>query len=692
MYDLHSFFKGSSPFISSVLITINVNKGTDIFLSKDMYIIQIDNKFLTVTTSMSILEACLLLKKQVPSYCYHPDLVLEGNCRMCLVEIDKMAKPQASCSLPIQHNMKIFTNTPFVKKARENVMEFLLLNHPLDCPICDQGGECDLQDQALSFGSLSSRYRTTKRNLTNKYYNKYLKIIMNRCITCTRCIRYISSVTGTSILGTLKRGFHTEVGSFTSTIIDTPFSGNLIELCPVGAITSKPQAFLDRPWETVVRNSFDFTDNLGTPIRIETRKNELLRITPKTSNATIEYISNRIRFMDVNSYLVQQQKITRKINKIKVINKNLKFSFFLLTAITKNILIPFNFMLNRESLLLISNLFSKKFLKNFQSDLYNTSLSSLSSMFLFNYNRLINKTNLLLCIGMSPYYTNSKLFLKLLKEQMKRHFALYSVGNVSKYNDSWIQKSALQSCFLNLNISSFIKHLSGLSNLSKLYSESKSLVFLFKLQAYLKTNHIILYQIINQFITNLKSNNQASSYILKTYQSSLNQTGILSYGLQKKYLTQQSEAMIHYMYNTQNIQVSLNNSSSAPSKKTSFVIPNISTASFFETEGSYQTLNGIWKLNSPCINYNQNQLLSSTKHLAILSKKYIINSCDSNKIIYFFTKKNQIKLNLIFNSQQLCKMYKKMGSVKKPLENVVPKAKFSFQYQSIPFNIFKTVK
>lgn len=656
-----------------------------------MYIIQIDNQFLTLTTSMSILEACLLLKKQVPSFCYHPDLVLEGNCRMCLVEIDKLAKPQASCSLPIQHNMKIFTNTPFVKKARENVMEFLLMNHPLDCPICDQGGECDLQDQALSFGSLSSRYRSQKKNLTNKYYNKYLKIIMNRCITCTRCTRYLTSFAGSSLLGSLKRGFHTEIGGFSSQIVDTPFSGNLIEICPVGAITSKPQAFLDRPWENVIKKSIDFTDNLGTSIRLEIRKNELLRITPCTSNLNVEYITNSIRFAEVNTFLNNRKKIIKQLKKSKIKNNTL-FSNFVLTYITKNVLIPFNLMISRESLVLLSNLFLKKFNYNLKSELYNTLLSKYPALFIHNIFSEIRKADTIFFFGISPHLTNAKIYVNLIKEQNKRQLNIYSLGAVKHYNDLFIKQSSLSSEMFNLNLQSFLKQLFGISLISKIYLKTKTLIMFFKLFSTLKQEHAQVYTLLNCFINTLKKNNQKSSYSLKTYQSFLNQTGCLSYGVQLTPKKGLEDTFINYFINTQNIQVSLNSpQQNSYLKYQSNLIPYIPLTSYFENFGFYQNIKGEWKKNSNCLNYNQKQIVSLNTQLNTFVKKY---TKTQNKLLVWFNRLNYKTESFIFESQKVLNLFKKIGISKQSLQSeiVLTTNKFNFQYNVLPSNIFKTFK
>jgi NADH dehydrogenase (ubiquinone) Fe-S protein 1 len=219
-----------------------------------------------VDKNSTVLQACESIGIEIPRFCFHERLSVAGNCRMCLVEIEKSPKPQASCALPVMNNMKIFTDTPLVKKAREAVLEFLLINHPLDCPICDQGGECDLQDQAMIYGSDSSRFYEYKRGVENKNIGPLVKMIMTRCIHCTRCVRFMSEVAGLGDFGTTGRGNSTEIGTYIEKNLNSELSGNIVDLCPVGALTSKPYAFKARPWELTSFDTLDISDGLGCNI------------------------------------------------------------------------------------------------------------------------------------------------------------------------------------------------------------------------------------------------------------------------------------------------------------------------------------------------------------------------------------------------------------------------------------------
>ena len=257
----------------------------------------IDDISVSVKKNSTVLQACDAIGIEVPRFCFHERLLIAGNCRMCLVEIEKSPKPVASCTLPVMENMKVYTHTPLVNKARESVLEFLLLNHPLDCPICDQGGECDLQDQAMVFGSDSGRFYDYKRGVENKNCGPLVKTIMTRCIHCTRCVRFATEIAGVPELGTTGRGKQTEIGTYVEKMLSSELSGNVIDLCPLGALTSKPYAFTARSWELESSSTIDVLDGIGSNIIVNTKGNDVMRILP-SSNDDIneEWINDKTRF------------------------------------------------------------------------------------------------------------------------------------------------------------------------------------------------------------------------------------------------------------------------------------------------------------------------------------------------------------------------------------------------------------
>jgi len=265
----------------------------------------VDGSEVDVPAEYTLLQACEAAGAEVPRFCFHERLSIAGNCRMCLVEVKGgPPKPAASCAMAVRdlrpgpngEAPQVFTNTPMVKKAREGVMEFLLINHPLDCPICDQGGECDLQDQAMGFGLDSSRYAENKRAVEDKYIGPLVKTSMNRCIHCTRCVRFTAEVAGTGDMGAIGRGEDMEITTYLETAMTSELQGNVADLCPVGALLPKPQNFKARPWEMQKTESVDVMDALGSAIRVDTRGREVMRILPRVNDAVNEeWISGKTR-------------------------------------------------------------------------------------------------------------------------------------------------------------------------------------------------------------------------------------------------------------------------------------------------------------------------------------------------------------------------------------------------------------
>jgi NADH-quinone oxidoreductase subunit G len=270
-------------------------------------LIKVNNREIEVASNLTLLQACEAAGEEIPRFCYHERLSVAGNCRMCLIEVKGgPPKPVASCAQNVRDLRpgpdgappELFTNTPMVKKAREGVMEFLLINHPLDCPICDQGGECDLQDQAMAYGRDGSRYAENKRAVEEKYMGPLIKTIMTRCIQCTRCVRFATEIAGVDDLGLVNRGENAEITTYLEKAVESELTGNLIDVCPVGALTSKPYAFNARPWELRKTESIDVMDAVGSSIRVDARGREVLRILPRLhEGVNEEWIADKSRFV-----------------------------------------------------------------------------------------------------------------------------------------------------------------------------------------------------------------------------------------------------------------------------------------------------------------------------------------------------------------------------------------------------------
>uniref|UniRef100_I3KDG7 NADH-ubiquinone oxidoreductase 75 kDa subunit, mitochondrial n=2 Tax=Oreochromis TaxID=8139 RepID=I3KDG7_ORENI len=286
---------------------------TPVRAASNMVEVFVDGKPVEVEPGTTVLQACEKVGVQIPRFCYHERLSVAGNCRMCLVEIEKAPKvtnlfvmyacrvmcpqPVAACAMPVMKGWNILTNSEKTRKAREGVMEFLLANHPLDCPICDQGGECDLQDQSMQFGSDRSRFSEGKRAVEDKNIGPLIKTIMTRCIQCTRCVRFASEIAGVEDLGTTGRGNDLQIGTYVEKMFMSELSGNVIDVCPVGALTSKPYAFTARPWETRKTESIDVLDAVGSNIVVSTRGGEVMRILPRLhDDINEEWISDKTRF------------------------------------------------------------------------------------------------------------------------------------------------------------------------------------------------------------------------------------------------------------------------------------------------------------------------------------------------------------------------------------------------------------
>jgi NADH-quinone oxidoreductase subunit G len=273
----------------------------------DTRVIKVNGREVEAPLNLTLLQACEIAGEEIPRFCYHERLSVAGNCRMCLIEVKGgPPKPVASCAQNVKDLRpgpdgsppELFTNTPMVKKAREGVMEFLLINHPLDCPICDQGGECDLQDQAMAYGRDGTRYAENKRAVEEKYMGPLIKTIMTRCIQCTRCVRFATEIAGVDDLGLVNRGEDAEITTYLEKAVESELTGNLIDVCPVGALTSKPYAFNARPWELTKTETIDVMDAVGSSIRVDVRGREVLRILPRLhEDVNEEWISDKTRFI-----------------------------------------------------------------------------------------------------------------------------------------------------------------------------------------------------------------------------------------------------------------------------------------------------------------------------------------------------------------------------------------------------------
>ena len=521
----------------------------------------INNKSYKFEKIITVLQACEQANILVPRFCYHEKLSVAGSCRMCLVEIEKSPKPVASCAMPISNGMVIFTDTPLVKKAQESVLELLLINHPLDCPICDQGGECDLQDITLNYGTDRTRFFEIKRVVEDKYCGPIIKTIMTRCIHCTRCVRFLSELAGIEVFGSIGRGEVMEIGTYLNKYIKTELSGNLVDICPVGALTSKPYAFLARSWELKKIETIDFSDALGSNILIQTRNNtfiknynntgtgniqdQILRILPKVNeNINEVWISDKTRYsFDGLNILRLNEPLfntNQKIFNQKIGWKNWLKNFsidFQKSILNKNIFIG-----NIGTILSIDELFFfSLFLKNygFNNFLINNELYNINTdlPYYYQYNSLIKNienSDLILLIGTNPRIEGSMLNLKLRKHYINKNI---TIGLIGTYVDL-----TYPVVHLGNSLKTLLNIIEGKNNFCKLLRKSKNPLiivgteFAFRSdsqiiqnllrvlikRAYLYLNNILNINFLHSNIgqinfceLSLNSNNKSITYLLK---------------------------------------------------------------------------------------------------------------------------------------------------------------------------------
>jgi len=501
--------------------------------------VTVDGTNVFVKRGSTVLQACEAVGIEIPRFCYHERLSVAGNCRMCLVEIEKTPKPVASCAMPTMDGMKVFTNTPLVKKAREAVLEFLLLNHPLDCPICDQGGECDLQDQAMLFGSDRSRFYETKRGVEDKNCGPLIKTIMTRCIHCTRCVRFATEIAGGEELGTTGRGIDTEIGTYVEKTFNSELSGNIIDLCPVGALTSKPYAFMSRPWELRSTNSIDISDGIGSNIRIDSRGTEVLRILPRFNESiNEEWISDKARFSYDGLRLQRiESPYIRKNGQLvpahwaeafDIIAQQLYKSLSntstkprILGLVSESIDLESAWVLKRWFQLLGANFDLKTALDNeikcnLQVNyLQNTSIAS------------IEESDLCLLIGVDPRYEASLLNVRLRKRYLEGGFTVASVGSPLNLTFPCQQ--------LGLGKKTFIDVCEGYHPFSKqLAMAQKPIVIIGSTLFSSKTDNSLAYNLVNVLKSNVPALVNSDWNGLNFLNLEVNSVGIFDLGISEE--------------------------------------------------------------------------------------------------------------------------------------------------------------
>ena len=396
----------------------------------------INGKEIEFEKGMTVLQACELAEVEIPRFCYHEKLSIAGNCRMCLVELEKSPKPIASCAMPATEGMNIKTNTLLVEKARKGVMEFLLANHPLDCPVCDQGGECDLQDQSMYYGVDKSRFVENKRIVKEKYMGPLIKTQMTRCIHCTRCVRFATEVAGVPEIGAIGRGENMEITTYLEKAMESELSANVIDLCPVGALTSKPYAFEARPWELKKTESIDVMDAVGSNIRVDSYNWEVKRILPRLNNdINEEWISDKTRY-SCDGLLKQRLDVPyiKKNNKLQKSSWDEVIPILVekLNSIDANeIGGHIGDMINLENALGFKKLFSVLKSNNLEFREKKYYLNSSEKInYIFNSTiKGIEDSDLILLIGSNPRHEATMLNARIRKVFTQKQVPIFSIGN-----------------------------------------------------------------------------------------------------------------------------------------------------------------------------------------------------------------------------------------------------------------------
>ena len=618
--------------------------------------IYINNIKLKVNKNLTVLQACNTVKIEIPKFCFQENLQIAGNCRMCLVEIENSPKPVASCAMPLIPNMKIFTNTPLVQKARESVLEFLLINHPLDCPICDQASECDLQDQTMLFGSDRSRFFFKKRGVEDKFCGPFIKTIMTRCIHCTRCVRFANEICGIDDLGTTGRGNKTEINFYYPKIFNSEFSGNLVDLCPVGALTSKPYAFKARSWELKKKEGVDILDSIGSNIQINIFNNEIVRILPKTnSNINKDWITNKTRyFFDSLKYQRIKYPLLKDDN-----NKFSKISWLqalniinekLITTDSSNIQSIIGDLTDLESLFLlkknliklgISNIHNEYFLKNRTFKIN----SDISSNILFNHNlNLINESDLCIIINSNIRQEGALLNIHLINRLKKGNFKIAYIG--AKTDFTYKVKH------LGLTYEVLINIILGKHTFCKNLKQAKKPLIIFGENTINQKNGLYLINKLKN-LTIFKNKNNINFFITRT---SLINFFEITFSKSNNLI---KNSTLYYLFNT-NLQNKLKLQKNSfviyqghhftkDAQRSNLILPGLT---FLEKKGIYINLEGSIQKNEKILNLNTEQREDSFIYKNIYKFLVVKNQSTTKSFLKFknlLPYLNKPKINIINN-------------------------------------------
>lgn len=706
-------------------------------MKNNIYFYINDNKVKDTKNKKNIIDYLDSMKIEIPYFCYHNKLTIAGNCRMCIIELKNSSKPLISCSMNIVNEMEIYTNSPLVKKARENILEFLLFNHPLDCPVCDQGGECDLQDQSMLFGTSKKRFFKYKISVTNKNLGPIVKTIMTRCIHCTRCIRFANEIAGIENLGTFGRGSNMEIGTYLNKIFYSELSGNIIDICPVGALTSKPYSFIERKWELNNYKTFDFSDGLTSDLVLSVKNENVITKIVSGFNKNIKlnnWISDKTRFSFEGMFSPERNFSVNLFSK----NKYKKFQTWLTIFKEINFLIYFQDHLNKyfynsNKLFILINtknvsleiitiliLLEKKhdFIELRKIDTLKLITDFKNNFILNTANKInnLNFSNFCILFNVNTRYEGCNLNLKLRKRYLKGNFRMFSINS---FIDLTYPLKTIGS-----NIKILKKMVEGNHFLCQEIKYSKNPLIICSSQLLQRNDSFIVNKMLNSFNNNIKlinkkwnglnvlntNLNESGSYIIKNFRSFTEVDYINSLGIffieisnnlknilpkiieikllnyiniekpRKLFLIDQSS--LFPISNVQNFNSNLNLN----------VVIQLPSKNFLEDSGIYINTEGFYKKTMKIIlsklqtknNWEiLRQLLLKLEHVTFLfsnKKNKVINFFFNNKNIFFQYIKFHffplINFNFFFNSFE---------SIKKQYSIIL-----NIKFQEIIQKIYKT--
>lgn len=550
----------------------------------------VDGVEVEVDPGSTVLQACEAAGKEIPRFCYHERLSIAGNCRMCLVEIEKSPKPIASCAMPAMDGQIIKTNTPMVKKAREGIMEFLLINHPLDCPICDQGGECDLQDQAFNYGGGRSRYDLNKRSVDQKHMGPLIKTHMNRCIHCTRCVRFSEEVAGISEIGAINRGENMEITTFLEKSVDSEMSGNVIDLCPVGALTSKPYSYEARPWELNKTETIDIMDAVGSNIRMDSKGWEVKRVLPRVNEEiNEEWISDKTRYacdgLLNNRIDTPYIKVNGEFKEatwkdvLSYIDKNLENKKTFGGVIGQLVDLETSYAFKK----LFKNVFNSQLVDFRQKDILFDASNEINYLFNTKINQ-IDECDFILLIGTNPRLEATIVNYRIRKA-IKSGCKVYSIGNPGELNYKYK--------IIGDNLSIIDDLINDKITESKIFKDSKNPAVIIGESV---LNSQISKKLINSIKNLLKSKDKLNG--LNILHQSASSVGSLFLGLQCENLNDLYNSDVLYLLNADEIAIKKNKNQfiiyqgthgGENSTLADVILPG---AAYSEKDGSFANLEG----------------------------------------------------------------------------------------------------